>query len=421
MAMAEKQKMQSTDTVAAIAEGLPYGEAGTSSGINIKPGDEDDGWVVPQPVVLSDGTQIQLYKDGEALHAAYEAIAAARHRICLEIYIFHSDETGWAFADLLCQKASEGVGVYLIYDSFGSIDTDSELFRKMRAAGVKLQEFHPMRPWDCRFSWRPANRDHRKLLVIDNDIAGLGGLNIGGAYGGSWVHKSKAPCKDLWRDNAIGIRGPQARLFLRAFAKAWHYLGSGGPIGQTELIHNLDKGELGVLASVPTRSSPLLPFLHRIMREAKKSIHLTMAYFAPADEMIEELCRAARRGVRVKLMLPGRCDVKLLQIAARSFYEKLLNAGVQIFERQDAVLHTKAIVIDGQTTVLGSTNLDYRSIEYNCELSALVRSELFGCHMRNLFLNDMKFARRITLGEWRHRPTWDRFVQWAVSRARYVL
>jgi len=143
-----------------------------------------------------------------------------------------------------------------------------------------------------------------------------------------------------------------------------------------------------------------------------------MAYFAPHDDLIDELCAAAKRGVRVRLMLPGRCDVRPLLIAARSFYETLMAAGVQVYEREAVILHAKTMVIDGVISMIGSTNLDYRSIEYNLELSALIRSREFGRQMEDLFDNDVRYARRMTLKKWRHRPTLDRLVQWGVSRAR---
>lgn len=398
------------------------GPAGISSGVHHEPGADDDGWIVPPPVKLPDGTHLRLHKDGEALHAAYDAIKRARRRVGLEVYIFHSDDTGRAFADLLCQKARDGVAVFLIYDSFGSSQSDPAMFRKMRQAGVRMQEFHPIAPWNCKFGWRPVNRDHRKLLVIDDNIAGMGGLNIGAEYAGSWIISRPGPCEH-WRDSAVGIIGPGARPFFKCFANTWRYCVNGGRIYRAAMAHNLDftEGDIGLLASVPTVDSPLRANLHRLIRGARKSLLLTMAYFAPDDDLIDELCRAARRGVRVRLMLPGKCDVKLVWIAARSFYETLLSAGIQVYERQSVVLHAKTMVIDDRTTVIGSTNLDYRSIEYNCELSAVVRSTEFGAQMRALFENDVKYARRITLDKWRYRPTWDRFVQWAVSRARYLL
>jgi cardiolipin synthase len=388
-------------------------------GINVFTGGSDDGWRFPNAVALSDGTVVQLHKDGEALHAAYDAILAAKKRICLEVYIFRSDPTGRAFAALLARKALQGLPVYVIYDSFGSFESDPVMFRQMARAGVRLGVFHPIKPWECRFSWRPANRDHRKLLLIDDDIAGLGGLNIGGEYAGSWVVPSR-PSNDSWRDTAMGLRGPAAKLLLIPFARSWRYVQHGGKLYTAGFSFGLESDPFGVLASTPTRHGPLRP-LKRLLREARSSILLTMSYFAPPDELIDELLRARRRGVRVRLMLPGNSDVKILITAARAFYQTLLSAGAEVYERQGVVLHAKTLCIDAHTTIIGSTNLDYRSISYNCELAVVIRSPHFGAQMHDLFENDVGFARRITLDEWRHRPAWDRFVQWSVMRARYLL
>lgn len=398
-------------------------------GVNIEPGSADDGWVVPDPVTLDDQTTIQLYKDGEALRAAYQAIEQAKHRICLESYIFASDDSGRAFAELLCQRASAGISVYVIYDSLGSMGSDRQMFQRMKQAGVRVKQFHPIRPWECHFSWRPANRDHRKMLVIDNDIAGMGGLNVGAEYAGSWIHRDQDKrTSDFWRDTAIGIRGPGARGLLRSFAKTWYYLNHGGRIGGTEFDMGTERlgqpfsgNDLSIYASVPSRSSRICGLLKTLFGQARSSIEMTMAYFAPDDELINTLIRAAQRGVRVRLMFPAKTDVKVLMIAARSFYEKLLAAGVEIYERQAVVLHSKTMVIDGRISIVGSLNLDYRSIEYNLELSAIIRSKTFGKQMHDLFNNDVRYAKRITANEWRKRPTSDRMIQWAVSRARYLL
>src|SRR4051812_11156306 len=243
------------------------GEHGTPAGINTEPGSNDDGWEIPAPVYLEDGTRVQLYKDGEALHAGFDAIRSAQKRVCLEVYIFHSDDTGRAFADLLSAKAKEGVPVYVIYDSLGCIDTDPKMFQQMRAAGVRLAEFHPIKPWECKYSWRPFNRDHRKLLLLDDDGAGLGGLNVGAEYAGSWVVPNQVMDCHPWRDNAVGLRGPAARLLMIAFARMWRYINAGGRIRNTELLHNTLEGEFGILGSAPTRRNPL-PSLRKMMRDA---------------------------------------------------------------------------------------------------------------------------------------------------------
>ncbi len=317
------------------------GDHGTSTGVNIAPGSDDDGWIVPDPVRLSDGTHVQLYKDGEALHAAFEAIKNAKKRVCLEVYIFANDDTGNAFADLLAAKAQEGVQVYVIYDSFGSCGIEqfwcpkAPMFEKMRRAGVRLAEFHPLRMWEGKYSWKPVQRDHRKLLLVDDDIAGMGGINVGHEYAGSWVvASSQAQETDLWRDNAVGIVGPSARWLFQSFARTWKYIHSGGRTRRAEFFHPLDDGDsLGVLASVPSIDSPLVPRLRERLESAKKSIEMTMAYFAPPDELIDVLCKRAKRGVKVRLMLPGRGDVPILITAARSFYERLLLCGVEVYER----------------------------------------------------------------------------------------
>jgi cardiolipin synthase len=176
-----------------------------------------------------------------------------------------------------------------------------------------------------------------------------------------------------------------------------------------------------VMASVPTMNSPLRPFLIKLLKGARRSIYMTMAYFVPDDPLVEALCKAARRGARVRLMLPGRCDVHMVQVAAQSFYERLMACGVQVYERQAVVLHAKTVVVDGQTTMIGSTNLDMRSIEYNLELSAIIRNETFARQMHQLFENDVRYGKGINLCEWRRRPWRDRFGQWCVSRARYLL
>ncbi len=375
-----------------------------SLGINVRPGPDDDGWEQPPRVTLDDGAELQLYKDGEAALAAYRAIMRAKRRVLLEIYIWPSDETGRKFAELLIEKARAGVAVFIIYDGFGSLLADKTMFAEMRRAGCQVVEFHPALPQRSRWGWRLFNRDHRKLLVVDDNTVGVGGLNVGNRYAGNWV-ASEAHVKPekMWRDAGVGIRCKGAAdRYARAFAKTWHYCLRRGPIGRTSVFTGLALPEravsrigkvqlayngfrpldgrtptdllepevdVGCVGSAPAFNSPLRPFLYRLVRDARKSLSLTMAYFAPDDELIEGLCAAARRGVKVRLMMAGRSDARILIVAARAFYRRLMDAGAQVYERQGAMLHQKTIVADGELSVLGSTNLDYRSIEFNLELS----------------------------------------------------
>jgi cardiolipin synthase len=413
-----------------------------------------DGWVPPPPAKLADRTLIHLYKDGEGLHAAYRAIEAARRRIWLEIYIFHSDRTGRAFADLLMQRARDGLEVRVMYDPLGSFNSDGRMFSTMRQAGVTLREFHPLRLTSLARG-HIFNRDHRKLLVVDDEVAVLGGQNLGDEYGSSWI--SGTDDGDEWRDTAVGVRGSSVRLLADAFDRMWQYTERGGRIesaqffqfgigedGAVEEIQFLERprrlrrwrkrppgpgpselalpeNSLAVLASVPTPRSPLLNALKKLLRDARESIDMTMAYFAPPDTLVERLCESARSGVRVRLMLPGRSDIPILVVAARAFYEKLLAAGVEIYERDHAILHAKTLCVDGCLSIVGSTNVDYRSIQYNAELSVVINSHDFGTQMHNLFEHDVGLATRIHGSKWRHRPVRDRVVQWIVLRARNSL
>jgi cardiolipin synthase A/B len=421
----------------------PQMEGHARAGINVRPGADDDGWTALPPVTLADGTRITLFKDGEALHAGLEAIRGARRRICVEIYIFKNDATGKAFADLLSERARAGVRCYLIYDSFGSIGSRS-LIDQMRQAGVRIAEFHPVAPWRCRFGWRPGNRDHRKLLIVDDQIAGLGGLNIADEYAGQWVAGNRAKTEWLMRDNAIGLIGPGVTALLASFSRTWSYVQTGGRIWKTEYRHQLNirsdrkgrrigksrlggltpcevlMGDFGVLASAPTLNSPLRPMLYELLHTARKRISIIMAYFAPDDELVKQLCDAAQRGCRVRIVLASRSDLHVMVIAARSFYSRLLEAGVEIYERRGAVLHAKTLVVD-DVAIVGSTNLDYRSIEFNLELSALLKSQGFSDEVDQLVDHDVKFSNRINRYHWRRRPRLDRLTQWAVSRFRYLL
>lgn len=397
-------------------------KAGVSRGNDLTPGAQDDGWTVQPPVTLEDGSILRLYKDAEGVRAAYQSIERARQSVFIEFYTFASDSTGQAFAHLLSQKAAEGVKVYLIYDAFGSLGSQGRMFRTMRKAGVSIGKFHPVWPWDCSFSWRPFNRDHRKLLIVDGEHVAMGGLNIGDQWAGQWV-SARPDCADFWRDCSIGLSGPAARHFAQAFVQTWQYVTRGGRITRALYSHNLNfaAGPVAMLASVPTMDSPLAAFLPKLIADATRTIDLTAAYFAPSEEFLNQLCQASTRGVRVRMMLPDKTDAPIMVLAARSFYERLMDAGIHIYERRHVVLHAKTLVIDGTLSLLGSTNLDYRSIGYNCELLAGLRSTEFAQQMEKLFEHDIAHALPIRPAKWRHRPTRDRIIQWAANRSRYLL
>jgi cardiolipin synthase len=275
---------------------------------------------------------------------------------------------------------------------------------------------------------------------------------LGTRYAGKWVARlAKFDPKTLWRDAGVGLTGPAVRQYIRCFARAWRHAQTGGPVRQTFFAGNLRlprpaKGRRfgkarhydppradepadvlapghghGLLAIAPSFMSVLRPALRLMFATCRRRAWLTMAYFAPDDGLIEAMCAAARRGVDVRLMLPQRGDPKVLAWAAQSFYSTLMAAGVRVFERREALLHQKSIVFDGNLTIIGSTNLDYRSIELNLESSAILQSPALARQMEQLFEHDMAFATEIDSATWRQRPLIDKFVQAVIYRVRYLL
>ena len=421
-------------------EMLPPPEAG----LNVLPGSADDGWVTPDPVTLSDGTVLQLYKDGESLRAWLDAIRGAKRRVLLEMYIIRDDATGRAFVDALVDRAKAGVPVFVIYDSQGT-GAGNPMIHALERGGVHVAEFHPFLPWRSKFSYRPWNRDHRKLLVVDDVIGGIGGLNIGDGYAGPWVAGDQADLRYLQRDSGVRIEGPAVRALVRSFAVTWRYIRNGGRIRRALFTYNISigplpkghrpgrarhvgraragslQGDFALLASAPTFASPLRPVLNDILHRAERSITIIMAYFAPDDALIQTLCATAQRGVRVRLIVPGVCDVPVMKAAAQSFYPRLLDAGIQVYERNIAILHAKMLLVDDRISVIGSSNLDYRSTELNLEISAIITSPQFGRQVLSLLDHDVRFSTRVDAATVRRRPFIDRFVQWFVSRVRYLL
>lgn len=392
------------------------GVAGTSAGINIEPGSDDDGWIVPHPVQLQDGTMLQLYKDGEALHAAYDAIRAARKRICLQVYIFHSDSTGRAFAELLASRAREGLSVYVIYDAFGSMGSDAVMFERMAAAGVRLAAFHPIKPWECRYSWRPFNRDHRKLLIIDGEVAFVTGAGITDDFADpDYPQRS-------WRENAVRVVGPVVQdwqqLFLRVWTQNAALPAGGSPVPEA----GAGEGMLGRVVSNRRLGQQEIrrSFLNRVQGAASRAWFST-AYFVPSRNVLRALQRAAARGVDVRLLLPGPyTDHPAVRHAGRRFYSRLLRHGVRIYEYQPRFLHAKSVLCDSWTSI-GSSNLDRWNLRWNLEANQEVDDAAFAVEVQVMFERDFADSLEIRYPEWRRRGLRERLREHLWGRVDMLL
>lgn len=367
-----------------------------------------EGAIVGSPLVA--GNKVVLLQDGPATYQAmFAAIAAAKDHIHLETYIFEDDEAGQRFADALLARQAAGVQVNLIYDSVGALGTKREFFERLASAGMQVLEYNPVNPLKAKAGWDVNERDHRKLLVVDGRVAFLGGINISSVYSGS---SSPGPrvarsSKDLpWRDTHLRIEGPVVAEFQRLFIETWRKQRA-APLAEKKWFPALARRGDEVMRAIG--SSPDEPYsqiyatLLSAITSAESSIALTFAYFVPDPQLLEALKAAAARGVDVQLLLPSESDSALVFHAGRSYYDELLQGGIRIYERQDALLHAKTAVIDGVWSTVGSTNLDWRSFLHNQELNAVILGAEFGAQMRAAFERDLAASLPITLEQWQRR------------------
>jgi cardiolipin synthase len=354
-------------------------------------------------IPFTDGNKLTLLKERDSFTAIFDAVRNAREFICLAFYIFRNDETGTELGEILRQKASEGVRVYLLYDHFGSIGTPAKFWKYLGESGVRIRASRPFK-WTAPF--RYVRRDHRKLIIVDGLYAFTGGLNIANEYRGyHFIRKGLNRKKKGWRDTGIFLEGPIAATLFEEFRKSWQ-VWKGGAIPSINNTRFFKEGlpVLPIFASSAKGRRKMRKLLYFSIARSRKSIYLTTAYFIPSRRMLQILEDAVARGVDVKLLVPGRSDVTAVLYAARAYYAKLLKAGVGIYTYSGEILHAKTAVFDGVWSIIGSTNLDFQSLRRNDEGNVGIVDEDFGSQMCETFYEDMRNSGRVDLGEWVKRP-----------------
>ena len=357
---------------------------------------------------LTAGNQVTLLQDGTATYEAmFAAIREAKDHINLETYIVEDDEIGRRFAEALIAKQRQGVSVHLIYDAVGALGTPREFFQPLKDAGIKVLQFNPVNPLLAKAGWNVNRRDHRKLLIADGRFAFLGGINISAVYSGGSLKSAPRTDKPLpWRDTHLQIEGPVVAEFQKLFLDTWTRQ-QGEPLAPRNFFPQpVPRGDEVVRAIGGSPEEPFsaiyATFISAI-NSAETEVLLTNAYFAPDPQLRTALKDAVRRGVDVKLILPGATDSALIFHVGRSYYDELLSAGVKIYERREVLLHSKTAMVDGVWSTIGSTNLDWRSFLHNQEVNAVVLGTGFGAQMRAAFERDLAASQPIVLARWRQR------------------
>jgi len=364
--------------------------------------------------------RVSLLKDGlQAYPAMLAAIAQARSTITLETYILREDGTGRRFLEALMERAKAGVEVLLMFDYWGS-DVNEVTMAAVRAAGVKVLAF---RPWRYLGSFAKAfarvrKRNHRKSLVVDGVVGFTGGLNISDDY---------AAVEDGgqgWRDTHVRITGPDAAALERLFLHTWER--NRGPAFDGPRFRRPVQAGCELLRVVGNDFALDRKGIRRAYTDAfnraRERIFVTNAYFLPPAKMIKALVAAAKRGVRVAIVLAATTDVKLVLWAARGLYPKLLKNRIEVYEwSAGRVLHAKTAVVDGTWTTVGSSNLDPLSLRQNLEVNAIVIEPGFGAALEKLFLEDLGNCHQVTRETIKSYGWFERFASWFAYQFRHWL
>jgi cardiolipin synthase len=373
--------------------------------------------VAETPLVA--GNRTRLLIDGrETFAAMFAAIRGAKQSIDLEYYILEDIESdGSRLSDLLVAKRQQRVAVNLLYDSYGSKATPPDFFSRLRDAGVQIVEFNPLNPVTFNF------RDHRKILVVDGEKAIVGGINMSTSYqSSSGSAPGSAPgsggaggkAAPYWRDTDLEIEGPVVAQLQALFFQHWEEQ-KGPPLERASYFPTVapeGREVVRIVGSTPDKEVPrFYVTLLSAIRNAEKNVWLSAAYFVPTDQEEDDLSAAARRGIDVRLLLPGDSDSKMALAVGRSHYGNLLKAGVKIFEVQNEVLHSKTASIDGVWTAVGSSNFDPRSVVFNDEVDAIVLGSATADAFERMFQRDLAQARQVSLEEWRRRPLGQRLME----------
>lgn len=339
-----------------------------------------------------------LYTEGDDLYAAMiDSIANARHEVGLESYLFADDEVGRRFADVLAKKASAGVRVRLLLDAEGSRSRWSKrLARRLRESGVEVRRFRPWRWGRLRRYWQ---RSHRKLLVVDDEVAYLGGFNI---------HRESSRefhGEQRWRDTHVRLVGPLARQATACFSAFWRRKLDWEP------LQSVSPGSVLMPNQTRACSHHLRCTYRALFAEARQSIQIATPYFVPDRRTQHGLVKAARRGVKVSLLVPRKSDVPIARWAARAAYAHLLAAGVRIYEYLPRMLHAKTTVIDGNWAMLGTANMDYRSFLLNYELNLITRDEHLCRQLQTQFEQVLTESAEIGRQVWAQRKWQEYFFE----------
>jgi cardiolipin synthase len=362
------------------------------------------------PPIIDGNLVVNLENGIEIFPAMLEAVKGARHNINFETYIYWSGNVGRQFAEALSERARAGVNVHVLIDWVGSQKMEQELLDMLTDAGARVERYHPLHWYHLA---RINNRTHRKLLIVDGEVGFTGGVGIADNWNGN------ASTPNEWRDSHYRLQGPAVAQMQAAFMDNW--IKSTGTVLQGReyfpALKTVGEAAAQVFTSSPSGGgdSMLLMYLMSITA-AEHTIDLSASYFVP-DELTRLALRAAlKRGVRVRIIVPGeKIDTEVVRKASRAQWGELLEAGAEIYEFQPTMFHCKTLIVDQLMVSVGSTNFDNRSFRLNDEANLNVYDAEVAARVSAVFEGDIERSRRISYEAWKARPWQEKLLEHAAA------
>ncbi len=345
--------------------------------------------------------EVELFFDGNAAYASIlRCVSAATHHVHLEYYIWEPDTIGLELRDALIERAKAGVQVRMVVDATGSNNLKKTFFAPLRAAGVQVALFNPIRLRSLRVR-RPDFRTHRKIIVCDGRVGFTGGMNITDNH-------SESRSKEFWRDTHIRITGAAVWPLQRMFMEDWYFAAEElCPVTDETFPAPSKDGEhlVQIIGSGPDSAAfAIHKMFFTAANQSTDRLWMTTPYFVPDEALLMSIVSAALRDCDVRLLVPKRGDSRLVDLAARSYFPELLEAGVRIYEYETRFIHAKTMVCDNDVAIVGTANLDNRSFRLNFEVAAIVYGETANATLANAFTKDLLDAREITRSDFARQP-----------------
>ncbi len=352
---------------------------------------------------ISNGNIVDVLINGEeTFPAIIKALREAKNHIHVEYYIFEDDLIGNEIKAVLMEKAREGIEVRFIYDDFGSRSIRKNVVPELLASGVKAYPFYKI--FFMALANRLNYRNHRKIIIIDGYVGFTGGINVSDRY------MNHAGDEDAlyWRDTHVKITGPGVNYLQYLFICDWNFCTDEELAPDEDYFCSPGEDSGGSLvqiaASGPDSDNPTIMFSQiKAIGLAQKEILISTPYFIPGETLLNALIVASLSGVKVKLLVPGKSDSKVVDFAARSYYGNLLQAGVEIYQYTRGFIHSKTMVCDGLLSVIGTANMDTRSFELNFEVNSIIYDEQIGEQLTDAFNGDIRYAEKIEPEHWQNR------------------